>query len=302
MVEMMREQAYPGSELVIEEQLGPGVNYDRFIASYLSEGLKIYALLTVPQGKPPETGWPVIIFNHGYIPPDQYRTTERYIAYTDGFSRNGYIVFRSDYRGHGFSEGSSANSFLTPAYTIDTLNGMASVLTRSDADPNRVGWWGHSMGGSITLRAMVVTDTIKAGVIWAGTTAPYPMILERWARRWADRPTPTPDPTDTDEDWDDELWRLESVEENRAFWEAIDPFSYLDEISGAVQIHHGTADSSVPVAYSELFHAALEEAGQVSELFLYPDDNHNISNNFSAAMQRSIAFFDAYVKGGGANQ
>ena len=47
----------------------------------------------------------MIVFNHGYIPPAEYRTTERYVAYVDGFARNGYIVFRPDYRGHDQSEG-----------------------------------------------------------------------------------------------------------------------------------------------------------------------------------------------------
>ena len=47
---------------------------------------------------------PVIIFNHGYIPPDVYRTTERYVAYVDLIARSGYIVLRSDYRGHDRSE------------------------------------------------------------------------------------------------------------------------------------------------------------------------------------------------------
>jgi len=238
--------------------------YDRYLVSYLSEGLKIYALLTVPRGERPEAGWPVVIFNHGYVPPEQYRTTERYTAYTDAFSRNGYILFRSDYRGHGSSEGEPIGSYASPAYTIDVLNGMSSVMRHPDADPNRVGMWGHSMGGSITLRAMVVTDTIKVGVVWAGVTAPYPVIIDRWVQRWRDSPTPTPDAEDTADDWDDEFWRLDVIEENRAFWDAIDPFTYLDEISGPVQIHHGTADESVPVEYSEILHASLEEAGQAS--------------------------------------
>ena len=75
----------------------------------------------------PATGWPVIIFNHGYIPPEQYRTTERYVAYVDGFARNGYIVFRSDYRGHGNSEGEATGGYGTPAYTVDVLNAVAAV-------------------------------------------------------------------------------------------------------------------------------------------------------------------------------
>lgn len=84
-IPFMRNQKYPGSDLVIEQTLPAGSNYSRSIVSYQSEGLKIYALLTIPRGEKPTTGWPVIIFNHGYIPPTQYRTTERYLAYTDAF-------------------------------------------------------------------------------------------------------------------------------------------------------------------------------------------------------------------------
>ena len=159
----MREQVYPGSDLVIEQKLQPGANYQRYIASYLSEGLKQYGLLTVPNGNPATTGWPVIIFNHGYIPPEQYRTTERYVAYVDGFARNGYVVFRPDYRGHDKSEGEASGGYGSPAYTIDVLNALASVKRYTGVDPNRIGMWGHSMGGHITLRAMVVTQDIKAG-------------------------------------------------------------------------------------------------------------------------------------------
>jgi hypothetical protein len=32
------------------------------------------------------------------------------------------------------------------------------------------------------------------------------------------------------------------------------------------------------------------------ELYIYEGDNHNISNNFSVAMQRTIEFFDRYLK------
>lgn len=100
-IQAIREREYPGSDIVIKQVLQSGDNYDRYIASYLSEGLKIYALLTVPWGEKPVTGWPVIIFNHGFIQPKVYRTTERYVAYVDSLARSGYIVFKSDFRGHG---------------------------------------------------------------------------------------------------------------------------------------------------------------------------------------------------------
>src|SRR3990167_2025049 len=97
----MRKKEYPGSEITIERDLASGSNYRQYLASYRSEGLKIYALLTVPQGNQPVGGWPVIIFNHGYIQPEHYRTTEKYVAYIHAFAKSGYIVLKPDYRGHG---------------------------------------------------------------------------------------------------------------------------------------------------------------------------------------------------------
>jgi dipeptidyl aminopeptidase/acylaminoacyl peptidase len=301
MIEVMRRESYPGSESIIERTLEAGENYGRFIASYLSEGNKIYGLLTVPWGLKPESGWPVILFNHGYVPPDEYRTTERYLDYIDYLASRGYIVFRSDYRGHGNSEGEAGGSYATPNYTIDVLNAMAAVKSYPDADPARIGMWGHSMGGHITLRAMVVSDEIKAGVIWGGVVGPYPDLFARSSISAAGAdftPRPTPASTRWPNRWRNSLFdTYGSPDENPAFWNSISANAYLDEISGPLQLHHATTDEVVPVAVSELLQRQMEAAGKPSELYLYDGDNHNIAVNFYTAMGRSLEFFDTYVKG-----
>jgi dipeptidyl aminopeptidase/acylaminoacyl peptidase len=258
----------------------------------VSEGNTIYGLLTVPTGKKPESGWPVIIFNHGYIPPKEYRTTERYGSYVDGFARHGYIVFKSDYRGHGKSEGEAVGAYGSNAYTIDVLNALASLRKYPDADQNRIGMWGHSMGGFLTLRAMVVDRDIKAGVIWGGVVADYSDLLFNWRRR----ATPTPLPSGV------RRWRDIFIEEYGSpsaepkFWSSLSANSYLSTISAPIQLHHATTDEEVPVEFSEKLAAELKDAGKEVELYTYRGDDHNISRNFGVALQRSVTFFDTYVK------
>lgn len=298
-IESLRRGEYPGSEIIIEQTLPDGSNYSRYIASYRSDGLKIYGLLTVPKGETPEGGFPVIIFNHGYIPPSEYRTTERYIAYTDAFSRNGYVLFRSDYRGHGNSQGRAEGGYGSNAYTIDILNAVASIKKLEYVNPGKIGMWGHSMGGHITLRNMVANKDIKAGVIWAGVVASYPDLLERWRRGNANSTiTPSPFPTTSNRGG----WRRGFIEiygtpeENPAFWNSISANSYLGDISGPLQLHHGTADTSVPYEFSEDLASDLESIGKEVELYIYPNDDHNLSNNFTTAINRSVEFFDRYLK------
>jgi dipeptidyl aminopeptidase/acylaminoacyl peptidase len=293
----MRQQSYPGSDITIEQTLAPGVNYKQYIASYQSEGLKIYALMTVPFGQKPDTGWPVIIFNHGYIPPAQYRTTERYVAYVAAFARNGYIVFKSDYRGHGSSEGRATGGYGSPSYTIDVLNPVSSMKRYQDADPNRIGMWGHSMGGSVTLRAMVVSQDIKAGVIWAGVVASYPDLISRWRRPTSAAPPPSSASGFARRWRDDLIAQYGTPEQNPQFWASISPNAYLQDLSGPIQLHHDTEDHEVPFEFSETLNKQIKDAGGTSELYSYPGDDHNIANSFGIAMQRSIQFFDKYVKG-----
>ena len=289
-IDAKRARDYPGSDITVEAVLDPGGNYSRYYVSYLSDGLKIFALMTIPSGQKPPTGWPVVIFNHGYIPPDVYRTTERYVQYVDDIASSGYIVFKSDYRGHDRSEGTPGGAYTQDNYTTDVLNAVASMKRHPDADPNRIGMWGHSMGGYITLRSMVITKDVKAGVIWAGVVAPYPDIYTRWnpgARATVSGPG----------SW---IYSLEqaygTLDSNPAFWQSISANSYLKDLGGPIQIHTGTNDHDVPWQFSQILYDQMMAASQVAELYTYDGDNHNISNNFDIAMQRTIEFFDRYLK------
>ncbi len=295
-IKAMRSRSYPGSDIKIEQTLDPGSNYDRYIASYQSDGLKIYALLTVPQGSKPQGGWPVIVFNHGYIAPDVYRTTERYIAYTDAFSRNGYIVFKPDYRGNGLSEGQPEGAYYSPAYTVDDLNAIASIKKYKDVNPNKIGVWGHSMGGNITLRDLVVdAQDIKAAVIWGGVVGSYYDLINNWQRRVTYQPGPT-ELALRNRSRQNLVAQYGTPQKNPAFWNSLDPTYFLKDIQAPVQLHQGLNDEEVPVSFSQNLFEKLKLDGKTAEFFTYEGADHNISQSFDLAMQRSVQFFDQYLK------
>lgn len=286
----MRRGSYPGSEIVIDEPLEDGSNYQRYYAYYRSQNLKIYGLLTVPFGEMPDGGWPAIIFNHGYIPPAQYRTTERYVAYVDRLASSGYVVFKIDYRGHGHSEGNAQGAYGDPGYEVDVLNAVASLKRYPLVNPEKIGMWGHSMGGYLTLRAMVISKSVKAGVMWAGVVAPYADILYNWpegpqippanSRVWMD-------------EWPDQFG---TPDDNPTFWNSVSANSYIADLSGPIQLHYGTADADVPPEFSEILAREARAAGKDVEIYSYPGDNHNITNYFNQAMDRTIEFFDSILK------
>ena len=272
-IQALRVRKYPGSALTVLQNLTPGVNYSRQVVSYESDGLTIQALLTVPRGAPPAGGWPTIVFNHGYIPPDEYRTTERYVAYQDAFARAGFVTLKSDYRGHGDSEGEARGGYDDPGYTVDVLNAAASLKRDPRVNPERMGVWGHSMGGQLSLRAMLVDPDLKAGCLWAGVVASYDVLATDWNRS-PDTPRPALDPL------------------NRRYLRALSPNAYLEDLNGRpIQLHHGTADEDVPYAFQKALADDLRATGQSVEAYRYEGDNHNLSRNLYTALARSVAFF-----------
>lgn len=296
-ISSMRAKDYPGSDLKIEETLEDGENYHQYIASYISDGLKINGLLTVPIGNKPEKGWPVIIFNHGYIPPTQYRSTQRYVAYVASFAKVGYIVFKPDFRGNGFSEGQPEGAYYSPAYTTDSLNALASLKKYPEANPNKIGMWGHSMGGNVTLRSLVVRpNDIKAAVIWGGVVGTYDDLMNNWQRRVTYQPPPN-ELALRNRRRAELIQKYGTPKDNPKFWNSVDPNFFLTDISAPVQLHAGSSDEEVPWDFSKGLYERLQKTGKTAEFYTYEGADHNISApSFNIAMQRSIDFFDKYLK------
>ena len=255
-----------------------------YIVSFDSDGLKQYALMNVPRGKSPAAGWPVVIVNHGYIDPEVYSTPNSYINTSAYFANAGFLVIKPDYRGHDRSEGEAGSLVSRISYAIDVLNLLSAIQDLHSADPNRIYMYGHSMGGDVTLRVIEVCPTcVKAATLWAPAVRDWPESFLYFTRRNTDDPR-----------------RRERMERfQRELTELFTPAQYsqvsaMDNINLVqipVNIHHGTADESVPYEWGQTIAAQFEANKKTFEFYTYPGDNHDISSNWSTALNRDIALF-----------
>lgn len=289
----LRSRSYQ-SDLTELTRIGSGSNYTSYLTSYNSDGLKINGLLTRPTGEQPDEGWPAVIFVHGYIPPNQYRTQEKYEAYVDYLARNGLVVFKIDLRGHGSSEGSPGGAYYSSDYIIDVLNAHAALQAADFVNAEEIGLWGHSMAGNVVLRSMAVKPDIPAAVIWAGAGFSYE-DLQQYGISDASYQMPRSD-TERQRRRRELFDTHGQFQADSQFWQQVSPINYLSELQGAIELHHAEDDTVVNPIYSKNLADELAKANVPYEAHFYASGGHNISgNSFSTAMQRTTEFFRTYL-------
>ena len=298
-IDYLRTLNVQSDVLEIEQELPNGSNYKIYIASYLSGGNKVYGPLTVPSVSAPDGGFPAIVFCHGYIPPTQYVTTESYVAYVDYLARNGFVVFKIDYRGNGRSEGDPSGSYFSSAYTIDAISALKSLQKFEQVNPERIGMWGHSMAGNVVLRAMEVSGEIKAGVIWSGAVYSYKDFASYGIHdtSYTHKPdTAKEGIAQKDREISSEIQKIrtdpKSIDFNDPFWTSISLTKNTRYLTRPIQIHQATNDPVVNIGYSRDLVQVLKDGGKEYEFYEYAGGGHNISSPyFETAMERTAKFF-----------
>lgn len=298
-IEHLRSLSIDSEALVLEEELSSEVNYTRYIASYISEGNKVYGLLTIPNEEIPEGGYPAIVFDHGYIPPTQYVTTSGYVAYVDYLARNGFVVFKIDFRGNGKSEGDPSGSYFSSAYTIDAVSAVKSLQKFEKVNSQRIGMWGHSMSGNVLLRSMLVSEDIKAGVIWSGAVYSYKDFVKYKIsdNSYVHRPFEIKEGIEqSNRETSVEIQKIrntpEDIDFNSDFWKAISLTENINYLKYPLQIHHAKNDDVVNIGYSKDLGDVLKSNNKTYEVYEYDGGGHNITSPyFEKAMERTVEFF-----------
>lgn len=284
----LRNQSFPGSQITIERTVSDTAAYTSYLASYKSEGLRIYGLLTRPKAAVPAEGFPAVVFVHGYIPPLQYQTTEKYVAYVDTLARSGLVVFKIDLRGHGSSQGEPGGAYYSADYIYDTLNAYESLKKLDYVNPESIGLWGHSMAGNVVMRSLAVKPDIPLGVIWAGAVYTYTDMREYGISDGSYQPSQNPNRNRREQ-----LYQtVGEVSSENPFWIQVMPTTYADQITSLIQLHHAVNDPVVSVEYSRNLGKILQAADVNYQLYEYPSGGHNIeSPSFTSAMNRTVEAF-----------
>jgi dipeptidyl aminopeptidase/acylaminoacyl peptidase len=302
-IDGLRQHDFESGSVHIRSLLDETDKFTSYLIDYPSDGLTITGVMQVPAGEGP---FPVILMNHGFFGRSVYNSgdgTDRASAF---LAEHGYITLASDYRSWGDSDIDS--SFFYSGLAIDVINLMNAISSIEQADPDRIGIWGHSMGGGVTMKVLTIDTRVKAAVLYSPVSADFVDIIDRWGPGCfgdiaqgelilgCNSSDVIPDDLPR-EVQDAYLFATSDVNTLKE----ISPFYHLDAVKVPIQIHYGTEDgkylSGTPPQWSVKLAQGLRDAGKQAELYQYEGEGHSfIGQPWFDFMGRTLRFFDMYVK------
>ena len=232
-----------------------------------------------------------MILNHGYFPPEEYTNGYGFGREQKYFARQGYAVLHIDYRGYAFSdkdpEALTGRRFSYTGYSTDAINAILALKNAklNYLDLDRVGMFGHSMGGGVTLNAILARpDFIKAAVMWGPVSADYEDNYRKWT---ANRMT-----SESIALFETEFGPLNQ----RDSFSALSPIKYLNRLKTPLLVQHGTADESCPIEWSQNLNQELKSIGANYNYIEYEGYPHVFWNNkWEQAIKDSANFFSEHL-------
>ena len=275
--------------------------YSSHLYSYESAGLKLHALVARPSSPMPEGGYPVLVANHGHHPdPPEYGITaegqdlrpgDYYRPVQELFLQKGFVVVSPDYRGHNNSEGFEFTEGMLESsyYSEDVLNLLAGLSDIEDINHDKVFMWGHSMGGEVTLRALLATERIRGASMWSSVGGDI-WDQSYYYSRYED--PAAPDSSEKDKYVISRLQgRIADLDESFDS-ESVEPLNHLAALTTPLIIHHGIGDRGAAYKWSEQLAKELYMQGKTYEFWSYPGDHHLFSGEeLQLAVDRDVSFF-----------
>lgn len=240
----------------------------------------ISGVLNVPTGRGP---FPAVVLAHGYIDPAVYVRGQGMTRERGVFASRGYVALHVDYRGHAEStDDPRSNRDLRLGYSADVIAGVKALRAARGVpvDDDRVALMGRSMGGGVVMKALVAEPgLVQAASLWASVSSLEGENFDQFIRPDGDARR-------------DAIVQAHGLPERRPdFWRAASARPYFDEITEPVLAVHGRFDDTCPPRWAQATQRAMQRAGVDSTLAWY-DDGHAFGPAFTAAMDRTVRYFD----------
>ena len=218
-----------------------------------------YSLIK-PAGFDPKKQYPVVVFVYGG--PAAQTVTRAWPGRSDSFfnqylAQQGYVVFSLDNRGtprRGAAFGGALYGKQGTVEVDDQLRGVAWLKSQAFVDPARIGVYGWSNGGYMTLMLLAKHDEAYACGVAGAPVTDWALYDTHYTERYMDLP-----------------------KANEAGYREASVFTHVDGIgAGKLLLIHGMADDNVLFTNSTKLMSELQKRGTPFELMTYPGAKHGL--------------------------
>ena len=239
-----------------------------------ADGQQLYYRLFKPAHFDPSKRYPAIVDVYGG--PGVQRVLDNWMGnnFTQILTRAGYIVLQLDNRGSAFR----GTRFQAPirgrlgeVEVADQVEGARWLGSQSYVDRSRIGVWGWSYGGYMTLMLLFkAPEVFRAGIAGAPVTD-WSLYDTHYTERYLERP-----------------------QENAAGYEASSVLPYAKELRGKLLVLHGMADDNVLFLHSTKLFRKLQDLEEPFDVMVYPGAKHGLLRQHDGrhAYATILRFFD----------
>ena len=246
-----------------------------FLTVKSRDGVSLNASIVKPPDFNPQKKYPVLVHTYGGPHAQVVRNGwgGANFLWHQLMAQKGYIIFSVDNRGSA----GRGHAFETPLHfrigaqeLSDQRDGVQYLKSLPYVDPNRIGIWGWSYGGHMTLHAMFEAgEDFKAGFA-GGPVTDWRYYDTIYTERYLGLP-----------------------QKNEKGYQDSSPVKYAAQLKGKLLIAHGTGDDNVHYANTLSVINDLIEAGKYAEVLAFPGRGHGASDPPArrVLMQRVTQFF-----------
>jgi len=246
-----------------------------FVTVKSRDGALLNASILKPPDFHPQKKYPVLVYTYGGPHVQVVRNVwgGPNFLWHELMAQKGYIIFSVDNRGSA----GRGHAFEMPLHfrlgaqeLSDQRDGVQFLKSLPYVDANRIGIWGWSYGGHMTLHAMFEAgDDFKVGFA-GGPVTDWRYYDTIYTERYLGLP-----------------------QKNEKGYQDSSPVKYASQLKGKLLIAQGTGDDNVHYANTLAVINDLIEAGKYVEVMAFPGRGHGVSDPPArrVLMQRVTQFF-----------